>query len=69
LFEIWQDEFDGLYEEGKMFNTINHPQISGRPSRVKTLEKLIQHMKSRPGTWIARIDEVARHLIEQFPGN
>lgn len=69
LFEIWQDEFDGLYEEGKMFNTINHPQISGRPSRVKTLERLIQHMKSRPGTWIARVDEVARHLVEQFPGN
>lgn len=67
LFEIWQDEFDGLYEEGKMFCTVNHPQLCGRPSRIKTLERLIQHIKSKPGTWIARMDEVAGFLANQFP--
>ena len=34
LLEIWTEEFDGLYQEGKMLNLIIHPQISGRVSRV-----------------------------------
>ena len=68
LFDIWVDEFDGLYDEGKMLNLIIHPQLSGRTSRVKTLEKLIQHVKSRPGAWITRIDEVAHFLSSQFRG-
>ena len=64
VLEIWKSEFDGLYEEGKYLNLIIHPQISGRVSRVKALEELIRHMKSREGTWIERADNVARYLIE-----
>jgi peptidoglycan/xylan/chitin deacetylase (PgdA/CDA1 family) len=64
VYEIWKEEFDGLYEEGKIFTLIIHPQISGRPSRIKAMDKLITYMKSREGTWIARADEVARYLLE-----
>ena len=62
VYEIWSEEFDGLYEEGKMMNIIMHPQITGRVSRVKTLERLINHMKEKEGVWFARCDEVAEYV-------
>ena len=68
VFEIWRDEFDGLYDEGKMLTIINHPQVCGRVSRVRMMERLIVHMKSRPGTWIARADEIAEYLLQQRQG-
>lgn len=62
VFEHWAAEFDTLYEEKKCFTLAMHPQIIGRPSRIGLLERLIRHMRQFPNTWIARCDEVARHL-------
>ena len=45
-----------------MMNIIMHPQITGRVSRVKTLERLINHMKEKEGVWFARCDEVAEYV-------
>jgi len=64
VYEIWSEEFCGLYEEGKSMTIIIHPQLSGRPSRIKTLDRLISYMKSKPGTWIARCDQVARYILD-----
>jgi len=63
LLEIWTEEFEGLYQEGKMLNLIIHPQISGRVSRIKALDKFISYVKSKNGTWITRTDEVAKYII------
>ena len=64
VFEIWTSEFDGLYDEGKIMNLTFHPQMSGRVSRIKTLDEVITYMKRREGTWFARCDEVAQYLID-----
>lgn len=50
VFEIWSTEFDGAYDEEGVFTLTMHPQISGRYHRVRLLEKLIEYMRSRPGT-------------------
>jgi peptidoglycan-N-acetylglucosamine deacetylase len=66
LLEIWKGEFDGLYEEEKYLNLIIHPQCSGRVSRVKALDELISHMKSKEGTWIGRADKVAEFVFKNI---
>lgn len=53
--QYWKDEFDGLFEEfieeieekgdsDICYVLTCHPQIIGRPSRMKVLERLITHM-------------------------
>jgi peptidoglycan-N-acetylglucosamine deacetylase len=64
VFEHWTAEFDALYEEKKCFVLAMHPQIIGRPARIRLLERLIRHIRQFPGVWIARCDEVARHLAD-----
>lgn len=66
VFEHWAAEFDGLYAEKKCFVLAMHPQVIGRPSRIPLLERLIRHMRQFPGVWIARCDEVARHLAPKL---
>jgi len=68
LFEIWSEEFDGLYEEGGCFVLTMHPQIIGRPSRTKMLERLIQHVSERPGVVFQRCIDTAGELIASTNG-
>ena len=66
--DIWQSEFDGLYEEGGLLNFVLHPQCIGRISRVKMLEDLICYMKTKPGVAIGPalyISRLAREALEQ----
>ena len=65
VYEIWREEFDACYDWGLLLNLAMHPQIIGRPHRLKMLEELIQYMKDHPGVWFARPKEVARHYREQ----
>ena len=62
--EIWQDEFDGLAEEGNKIMCLKlHPQLIGRASRAKMLEELIGYMQAN-GAWIATCEEVARYVLK-----
>lgn len=65
VYEIWSGEFDGAYEEGGMFLPTMHPHIIGHRSRIRMLERLIQHMRSRSGVWFATHEQVARHAKDQ----
>lgn len=58
--EIWQSEFDGLYEEGGLFTFVLHPQCIGRVSRINMLEDLLGYMMSRPGTVVGTALEISR---------
>jgi peptidoglycan-N-acetylglucosamine deacetylase len=51
LLKVWMDEFDKAYEEGTNFVLTMHPHIIGHRSRIVLLERLIAHMKSKPGVW------------------
>lgn len=65
VFEIWSEEFEGAYAEGGFFNLMCHPQVIGRPSRVRMLERLIQRMLGKGDVWIAPPREIAEHYLAQ----
>src|SRR5207249_8171199 len=49
IFKVYQDEFDGAYQEGTMFMLTLHPMVSGHRSRIAYLDKLIAYMKIEIG--------------------
>ncbi len=61
VYEVWTEEFDMAYDEGGLFLLTMHPQIIGHRSRIAMLERLIEHMQSRPDVWITTHEEVARY--------
>jgi peptidoglycan/xylan/chitin deacetylase (PgdA/CDA1 family) len=65
VLQIFQSEFDAAYEEGGMFVLTMHPHITGHRSRAVALDRLIAHMRSRPGVWFATHEQVARYVREQ----
>lgn len=65
--EIWDAEFEGIYELGGAFILTMHPQIIGRPYRLKMLEGFIEFIQSHEGVWLstcAEIAEEARRALE-----
>jgi len=60
VLDVWKKEFDVALDEASLFLLTMHPHIIGHRSRIVILEKLIQHMKSKPGVWFARHDAVAK---------
>jgi peptidoglycan/xylan/chitin deacetylase (PgdA/CDA1 family) len=65
--QVFRSEFDVAYEEGGLFILTMHPHITGHRSRVAGLEKLIVHMKSKPGVWFATHEQIARY-VKANPG-
>jgi peptidoglycan/xylan/chitin deacetylase (PgdA/CDA1 family) len=63
VFKIWAEEFEGAYEEGTMFILTMHPQVIGHRYRMRMLDKLVDHMKSKPGVWFATHEQIARHAL------
>jgi peptidoglycan/xylan/chitin deacetylase (PgdA/CDA1 family) len=66
VLDIWTKEFDMAYQEGTAFILTMHPHISGHRSRIVVLEKLIQHITSKPGAWFARHEDIARAAKSQM---
>jgi peptidoglycan/xylan/chitin deacetylase (PgdA/CDA1 family) len=62
VYEVFQSEFDIAYEERGLYLLTMHPHITGHRSRVAMLDRLIQHMKSKPGVWFATHEQIARHV-------
>ncbi len=65
VFEIWKEEFEGAYEEGGFFNLMGHPQVIGRPSRMRMVARLIELILGKGDVWVARPIEVAEHYLAQ----
>lgn len=63
--QVWIDEFDKAYEERSLFLLTMHPHVSGHRSRIKALELLIAHMKTKPGVWYATHQAVAEYVKKE----
>ena len=61
VYEIWTEEFNGIYENQALFGPLFHPQISGRFSRIQLMDDLLTYMKGKKGTWITTGQEIAKH--------
>lgn len=61
VYEIWTEEFQYLYEESfnNVFTLTCHPQISGRPSRIRMYEKLVQFLKGHSDVEFVRCIDAA----------
>jgi peptidoglycan/xylan/chitin deacetylase (PgdA/CDA1 family) len=68
VFSIWRDEFDVALQEGTMFILTMHPQVIGHRYRTQMLDRLVEHMKSKPGVWFATHAEIAAYVTAR-PSN
>ena len=64
MIQIWQDELDGLADEGRMLNFVMHPQFIGRPGYVRALRDFIHYAKAN-GAWITTDEQAAKHVLSQ----
>ncbi|MGE0815903.1 MAG: polysaccharide deacetylase [Vicinamibacterales bacterium] len=62
VLAVFQSEFDVAWEERGLYVLTMHPHYTGHRSRVAMLDRLIRHMKSKPGVWFATHEDIARHL-------
>lgn len=68
VLTIWKEEFDGIYEQGGMMNLILHPQIIGRPSRMRMLREFISYVRRFPSVWLPTAAEAASHWRRNTQG-
>ncbi len=63
VYEVWSQEFEGLYRYGRYFMLTMHPWITGRPSRLLLLERLIRFIYDHPRVAFWRAIDVAEYWI------
>lgn len=62
---MWTQELDAYVAEGGCFVLTNHPFLSGRPSRIAALERLVERMEAVEGLWLATLGEIAAYTRTQ----
>jgi len=71
FFAYLRDAFDVLYAEGesapKMLSVGLHCRLVGRPARLASLRRFIEHVRAHEAIWIARRIDVARHWLTTHP--
>jgi urate oxidase len=71
-FQFLKDTFDVLYEEGKaglpkMMSVGLHCRLVGMPGRFAGLRRFVDHVLEKPGVWVARRIDIARHWLQRHP--
>jgi peptidoglycan/xylan/chitin deacetylase (PgdA/CDA1 family) len=56
---IWADELAGLHQLGGSAILTMHPQVIGRPGRLRLLEETIEGLQDRPETFIGTCAQIA----------
>jgi peptidoglycan-N-acetylglucosamine deacetylase len=64
VLDLWTNELDAMRRHGCLFMLTNHPFLSGRPGRVETLRKLVEHARERGDVEFATAAEVAKRIRE-----
>jgi putative urate catabolism protein len=71
FFAYLRDAFDVLYAEGetapKMLSIGLHCRLVGRPARLASLRRFIEHVLAHDRVWIARRIDIARHWLATYP--
>jgi peptidoglycan/xylan/chitin deacetylase (PgdA/CDA1 family) len=62
VYDLWWREFEAMHHFGCCCVLTLHPWLSGRPSRVRLLEELVQAMHVQGGVWFARGREIAAYV-------
>ncbi len=68
FFGYLRDTFDTLYAEGqdmpKMMSVGLHCRLVGRPGRLASLARFLDHVKQHEKVWVCRRIDIARHWRE-----
>jgi peptidoglycan/xylan/chitin deacetylase (PgdA/CDA1 family) len=63
VVELWTDELDAMRQTHSLLTLTCHPCLSGRPSRVRAIERLIEFAEECGDVVFRRCDEVARAVL------
>ncbi len=64
VLDLWTNELDAMRRHGCLFMLTNHPFLSGRPGRVETLRKLVEHALERGDVEFVTAAEVSARVRE-----
>lgn len=64
VFDLWASELDAMCRHHCLFMLTNHPFLSGRPGRVETLRRLIEHALERGDVDILTARQVAGRVLD-----
>ncbi|OSI30540.1 polysaccharide deacetylase [Bradyrhizobium canariense] len=67
ILSIWKAEFHEAYLSGGYFNLLMHPQVTGRPSRVRMLSDFIAYVRKHDNVWFAQSQDVANAWLQIGP--
>ena len=67
VLDLWGSELGALAGEGGLMVHTSHPFLSGRASRVATLERVVERAQELGGIWIASAGEIAAHVNAAIP--
>ena len=62
--DVWEIEFDARYKDRSMYCLTNHPQVTGRPSRLLCLKGIIEHALKYPDVEFMK----ATDYVEEYWG-
>jgi len=65
FFTYLRDTFDALYAEGdaapKMMSVGMHCRVLGKPGRIASLQRFLDHIGAHDRVWVCRRIDIARH--------
>jgi len=71
FFTYLRDSFDALYAEGetapKMMSIGMHCRLLGKPGRIASLQRFLDHVLAHDKVWVCRRIDIARHWKRHFP--
>jgi putative urate catabolism protein len=75
FFTYLRDSFDALYAEGdpagldrpKMMSIGMHCRLLGKPGRIGSLQRFLDHVTAHPQVWVCRRVDIARHWRSLYP--
>jgi peptidoglycan/xylan/chitin deacetylase (PgdA/CDA1 family) len=75
FFTYLRDAFDALYAEGdpqgvdrpKMMSIGMHCRLLGKPGRIGSLQRFLDHVSRHDKVWVARRIDIARHWRATHP--
>jgi putative urate catabolism protein len=73
FFEYLRDAFDVHYSEGEdrpsMMSIGMHCRLLGRPGRMRSLQRFLDHVQKHDRVWVTRRIDIARHWRATHPFN
>jgi peptidoglycan/xylan/chitin deacetylase (PgdA/CDA1 family) len=64
VFDLWSSELDAMRDHGCLFNLCMHPFLTGRPSRLAVVRRLVEHARQHGDVAFERCRDVAARVAE-----